>query len=135
MERIERRDEGSIGVDPDEVPHPALGNQPSDLVGGVPVRINKKTAVALADVLDEKVDEQCGLSHAAHSLQINVLRGVDEDFTTGDTVGADGYVHALSAGPESPGERAEVQFGSAPRPILAERERTPMPPSPPPSKT
>jgi hypothetical protein len=44
-----------------------------NLVGGVAVRVYEKAAIALPDVLDEEVDEQRGLSHAAHPLDIDVL--------------------------------------------------------------
>ena len=73
MERIKRRDERRIGIDPDEVSHPAFWNQLCDLIGGVAVWVYEKTTVALPDVFDEKVDEQGRFSHARHPLDINVL--------------------------------------------------------------
>ena len=41
------------------------------------MRVNKKSAVALADVFNEEVYEQGGLAHAAHPFDVYMLRGVD----------------------------------------------------------
>jgi len=89
MERIEWRHKRGIGVNPDEIPHPAFRNQLGNLVSGVAVRVNKKSAVALADVLDKEIHEQCGLAHAAHPFDVYMLRGVDEELLIIDTVLSD----------------------------------------------
>jgi hypothetical protein len=46
MKRFERRDERRIGIDPDEIPHPAFRDQLGDLVCRISVGINKESAVA-----------------------------------------------------------------------------------------
>ena len=51
-----------------------FGNELCDLVGSVAVRINKKSAVALADLFDEKVNEERGFADTRHALDIHVLR-------------------------------------------------------------
>jgi hypothetical protein len=53
VERIERWDERSIRVNPDEVSHPAFWNELGDLISRISMRVNKNSAVAPADVLDE----------------------------------------------------------------------------------
>jgi hypothetical protein len=83
-----------VGVDPNEITHPIFGYEPSNLVGGVTVRINKKTAVALADVFDEKIYEERGLADARHALDVYVLRSVDRKWPV-IRVGADKDVHSL----------------------------------------
>lgn len=73
MEWVKRRDERSIRVYPYKVAHPALGDEFGDLIGSIAVRVNKKAAVALADVFNEEVYEQGGLAHAAHSGYVHVF--------------------------------------------------------------
>ena len=41
-----------------------LRNELRNLVGSAAMWINKKSAVALVDVFDEKIDEKGGLAHA-----------------------------------------------------------------------
>src|SRR6185437_14138633 len=94
-EDVQPRHEWSVGIDPDEIAHAAFGNEPSDLVGGIAVRIDKNAAVALADVANEEVHECGGLADAGHALNVNVAGVVDDDVLAGDFVGADGDFHFL----------------------------------------
>ena len=76
MQRVERRYTRSVGIYPDEISHPSLGNKPRDLICGVPVRIYKKSAVALADVFYEEVNQERGFPHSAHTLDVAMFGGV-----------------------------------------------------------
>ena len=76
MQRVERRYKRSVGIYPDEISHPSLGNKLRDLICGVAVRVNKKSAVALADVFNEEVNQERGFPHSAHTLDIAMFRGV-----------------------------------------------------------
>src|ERR1035441_2004394 len=93
MERVERRHEGRVRVYPDKIPHPAFRNELGNLVGGVAVRVNKKSAVALADVFDEEIDEQRGLAHAGHPLDVYMPGGVNGNVLPVDGILADADVH------------------------------------------
>jgi hypothetical protein len=59
------------------ISHAVFRNEPGDLICRVAVRINKKPAVALADVFDEKIYEEGGFADATHTLHIYVFGGVD----------------------------------------------------------
>lgn len=90
MEWVERRHKRCVRVYPDEVSHTRLRDELGDLVGSIAVGINKKPTVAVADVVDKQVDEQRGLSHAAHALDVDVLRGVNHEVLLVDVINADG---------------------------------------------
>src|ERR1017187_10097346 len=99
MERIERRHERSIRVDPNEVTHSALRNEPRYLIGRVTVRIDKQAAVSLADIFNKEVHEQGGLAHPAHAFDVDVLCRVEEDLLTRYGVRTDGDLHGCSPRP------------------------------------
>jgi hypothetical protein len=50
------------------------------------VGVEKKGAIALADIFDKKIDERSGPAHTAHSTDINALSGVDGELVAGDTI-------------------------------------------------
>jgi hypothetical protein len=60
------------------------------------VRVNKKSAVALADMLDEKIDEQGRLAHAAHARNIYVFRGVNRELVARNRIASNRNIHADS---------------------------------------
>ena len=60
------------------------------------MRVNKKSAVALADVFDEKIDEQGGFAHAGHSFNIYMPRGVDEELVARNRIASNRNIHADS---------------------------------------
>jgi hypothetical protein len=94
MEGIEGRDKRGVGIDPNEIPHPAFPDEPRDSIGRVPMGIDKNAAVPFADVLDKEVHEERGFPHARHPAQIYVAGRVNREFLLIDVVDADGGVHA-----------------------------------------
>jgi hypothetical protein len=83
----------SVGVNPNEIPHPAFRNELGYLVCRVPVRVYKKAAVSLRDVLDEKIYDERRFADARHALDVDVLRGVDREILSCDVVLANKGIH------------------------------------------
>ena len=95
IEDVDAGDVAGVGINPNEIAHPVLGNQACDLVSGVPVGIYKKTAAAgVPDVGNEQVHEERRLADATHAFQIYMLGAVDKKVAV-VLVSADWNVHSL----------------------------------------
>ena len=76
VQRVKRRDKRCVGVYPYEISYPAFGDKSGNLVGGVTVGVDKNPAVALSDMVNEKIHEQGGFPHSAHTEDVQVAGSV-----------------------------------------------------------